>query len=140
MSGLASLGDVRKLDRDTNALVGPALTGETEAQRHQAEMIAACVKRGGKQSECAKSNPIKPGGKRRTRGGACGASDATLSGLGLIYMGNCLWQHRDRKPISHIPKGLTATKLDGKPAYRKSSGGRRTRRRGARASRKRPTR
>ena len=72
------------------------------------------------------------GGRRRrkTRGGACGVSNATLSGLGLVYMGNCLWQHRDKKAISHVPKGFTKTTLHGKPAYhRNPGGGRKTRRR-----------
>jgi hypothetical protein len=57
MRGLASLGDISKLDADTNALVGPGLTGKTKAQQHQEEMIEACVKQGGKLSDCARSNP-----------------------------------------------------------------------------------
>ena len=85
---------------------------------------------------------VPRGGRRRkTRGGACSTPDATLSELGLVYMGNCLWQHRDKKDISPIPKGFTKTTLHGKPAYVREAGGRRrTTRRGARASRTRPTR
>jgi len=88
---------------------------------------------------------IYGGRSRKTRGGACGVSDDRLSRLGLVYMGYCVWQRHDFKAISHIPKGFRETTLNGKPAYTKNPGGggrsrRRSTRRGARASRKRPTR
>ena len=88
---------------------------------------------------------IYGGRSRKTRGGACGVSKDTMSELGLVYMGYCVWQRYDFKALSHVPKGFTKTTLHGKPAYIKNPGGgrktrRRSTRRGARASRKRPTR
>ena len=88
---------------------------------------------------------IYGGRSRKTRGGACGVSDDRLSELGLVYMGYCVWQRYDFKALSHVPKGFRETTLHGKPAYIKNPGGggrsrRRSTRRGARASRKRPTR
>ena len=125
-----------KLDKLTSKM-GTAAKVDASLQKMNSESVKkickgltgtdleGCIARNRKGSARRKTRARR----RKTRGGACGASDATLSELGLVYMGNCLWQHRDKKAISHIPKGFTKTTLHGKPAYLRRSGGRTTRRR-----------
>ena len=67
----------------------------------------------------------------------CDTDKEKMSSLGLIYMSNCVWQHRNKTRLASIPDGFEETTINGYPAYKKKvTAGRKTRARRGRKGRK----